>query len=185
MNQWPMHARELACAPACDLWARPLSTMAGSMPHLRGSSTLVWLSSLLQAVPQDWNGFAYVYEGSGQIGGKGVQIEHAYVLANEGDEVRPLWLMGVHVAGAVCGCSCAAALLQQSCSALRAAQGLLRAAVHALCLQRRPPCMPATTRQPAYHARTRCMALHAGPSHPWKHSTNLLAPRTLNLCNVL
>ena len=42
----------------------------------------------LQHVPEEWNGFAYVYEGKGRIGDKAAQPEHAYVLHNEGDTVR-------------------------------------------------------------------------------------------------
>lgn len=40
-----------------------------------------------QEVPTEWNGFAYVYEGAGQIGDKPAEIQHAYILENEGTEV--------------------------------------------------------------------------------------------------
>ena len=33
-----------------------------------------------QAVPAEYNGFAYVYEGAGSIGGTGVSAQNAYVL---------------------------------------------------------------------------------------------------------
>jgi hypothetical protein len=41
----------------------------------------------VQEVPPEYNGFAYIYEGSGRIGDKDVQIQHAYVLANSGNQV--------------------------------------------------------------------------------------------------
>lgn len=44
-------------------------------------------ASFQQAVPAEWNGFCYVYEGRGRIGDKAAQAEHAYVLHNEGDTV--------------------------------------------------------------------------------------------------
>lgn len=43
----------------------------------------------MQPVPADFNGFAYVYEGSGRLGpaagGTDVKMQHAYVLG-EGDQ---------------------------------------------------------------------------------------------------
>lgn len=41
-----------------------------------------------QEVPSEWNGFAYVYEGSGTIGDKKSEPQSAYILSNEGDAVR-------------------------------------------------------------------------------------------------
>ena len=43
-----------------------------------------------QQVPQEWNGFAYVYEGAGKLSGNSVAPQHAYVLGpgqEEGDQV--------------------------------------------------------------------------------------------------
>ncbi|PSC74518.1 Pirin [Micractinium conductrix] len=44
-------------------------------------------ASFTHPVPEAWNGFCYVYEGSGRIGDKAAQGQHAYVLHNEGDTV--------------------------------------------------------------------------------------------------
>ena len=44
-------------------------------------------ASWAEHVPTEWNGMAYCYEGSGRIGDKQAQLQHAYVLANEGDQV--------------------------------------------------------------------------------------------------
>lgn len=41
-----------------------------------------------QPIPQEWNGFAYVYQGSGEISGRNVEPQHAYIFGKEGDCVK-------------------------------------------------------------------------------------------------
>ncbi|KAL4858288.1 Pirin-like protein [Chlorella vulgaris] len=45
-------------------------------------------AQLAQHVPEEWNCFAYVYDGKGRIGDKAVEPQTAYVLHNEGDTVQ-------------------------------------------------------------------------------------------------
>lgn len=40
-----------------------------------------------QVVSNEWNAFAYVYEGDGKLGGTKVDIQHAYVFGKDGEEV--------------------------------------------------------------------------------------------------
>lgn len=65
-----------------------MESVCGPLLGLPQSETLLpCLLALPQEVPQEYNGFAYVYEGSGSIGGTNVSIQNAYVLENEGDTV--------------------------------------------------------------------------------------------------
>jgi len=40
-----------------------------------------------QEVPEEWNGFCYVYDGKGKVSGHSVEVQTAYVFAREGNEV--------------------------------------------------------------------------------------------------
>eukprot|EP00887_Chlorella_sp_A99_P007945 scaffold12.g7945.t1 len=85
--------------PVVDSAGASVRVMAGNSGGLEGPIKMRNPGMLLdvhlqpgavwqQPVPGEFNGFAYVYEGSGRIGDKSVQIEHAYVLHNEGDAVE-------------------------------------------------------------------------------------------------
>lgn len=59
---------------------------------LRNPGTLLHVqlqpgSSWRHALPREWNGFVYVYEGSGLVGDERAKAQHAYLFAKDGSDV--------------------------------------------------------------------------------------------------
>lgn len=84
--------------PAVEGAGHSVRVMAGELEGVRGPLTLRNPGTLLDVrleagaewsadVDPAWNGFAYVYEGEGRIGGRPASVEHLFVWGNDGATV--------------------------------------------------------------------------------------------------